>query len=80
VKDFGVSPYDIRKALLEHRPLRADGLNARRPTPHSGYASFCAVFDLFGSGDTLGVALFQPNQIRIKTDIILFNLFKDQGT
>ncbi len=37
---------DTSKAMLMHRRLEAVGLNAKRLTPQSGYASFCVVFAL----------------------------------
>jgi len=46
---------DSAKAMLKHRCVEADWLNAERLTPLCGYASFRADFALSGTDDESGI-------------------------
>lgn len=65
-----VSLVDTSKAMLMHRRLEAAGLNAKRLTPQSGYASFCAVFALPKNDDTHVSPYFRQDISASKISII----------
>jgi hypothetical protein len=75
-----VRQFDAAEAMSSHRRAAADWLNAKRPTPPSGYVSFCAVFALSENNDTSVSPYFSQVKSASKIAIILPHVFMLRNT